>query len=152
VQHFAIFGKLNAARSFHRAPNVLALNVARAASQVMPPRLFTPRTWRARHAVSADSTGTPTSVSASSTARRIELTARSRLTICPLRQPFDSAAPKAANFTLRRRPFRRSARKFSCCRCPVLRRAGLSLPNPLLVISRVYARYRDFFPEILCAA
>ena len=47
----------------------------------------------------ADSTGTPTIVSASSTARRIELTASSRLTICPLRQPFDSAAPSAANFT-----------------------------------------------------
>ncbi len=66
----------------------------------MPPRLFTPRTWLPATPMTADSTGTPTSVSASSTARRIELTARSRLTICPLRQPFDSAAPSAANFTL----------------------------------------------------
>ena len=32
VQHFAIFGKLYAPRSFHRAANVLALDVARAAS------------------------------------------------------------------------------------------------------------------------
>src|SRR6202453_766351 len=66
---------------------------------VIPPRLFTPRTCVPATPISADSTGTPTMVSASSTARRIELTARSRFTIWPLRQPFDSAAPKAANFT-----------------------------------------------------
>src|SRR6202041_577212 len=67
---------------------------------VIPPRLFPPRTCVPATPISADSTGTPTMVSASSTARRIELTARSRFTICPLRQPFDSAAPRAANVTL----------------------------------------------------
>ena len=66
---------------------------------VIPPRLFTPRTCVPATPISADSTGTPTIVSASSTARRIELTARSRFTIWPLRQPFDSAAPSAANLT-----------------------------------------------------
>ncbi len=69
------------------------------APSVIPPRLFTPRTWLPATPIIADSTGTPTIVSASSTARRIELTARSRFTIWPLRQPFDSAAPSAANFT-----------------------------------------------------
>ena len=66
---------------------------------VIPPRLFTPRTWTPATPISADSTGTLTIDSASSTARRIELTARSRFTIWPLRQPFDSAAPSAANLT-----------------------------------------------------
>src|SRR5262249_27020604 len=47
----------------------------------------------------ADSTGTPATLSASSTAWRIELTVASRLTIRPLRRPFDSAAPSARNLT-----------------------------------------------------
>src|SRR5579863_5840296 len=70
------------------------------APSVIPPRLFTPRTCPPATPIMADSTGTPTIVSASSMARRMELTARSRLTIWPLRQPLDSAAPRAANFTL----------------------------------------------------
>ncbi len=100
VQHFAIFRQ--AAR---RAPlrwrgaRRRAAHRGAATPTVMPPRLFTPRTCTPATPISADSTGTPTIVSASSTARRIELTARSRLTIWPLRQPFDSAAPSAANFT-----------------------------------------------------
>src|SRR5277367_2752249 len=65
----------------------------------MPPRLLTPRTWTPATPTRADSMGTPTMVSASSTARRMELTARSRFTIWPLRQPFDPAAPKAAKRT-----------------------------------------------------
>src|ERR1700722_11107950 len=69
------------------------------APTVIPPRLLTPRTWTPATPTSADSMGTPTMVSASSTARRMELTARSRFTIWPLRQPFDSAAPSAANRT-----------------------------------------------------
>ena len=99
VQHFAVFRQRDAPRRLDGAAHIVALNVARARPKVMPPRLFTPRTWPPATPTSADSTGTPTIVSASSTARRIELTARSRFTICPLRQPFDSAAPSAANFT-----------------------------------------------------
>src|SRR5215470_16223317 len=49
--------------------------------------------------MSADSTGTPETPSASSTERRIELTVESRLTIAPLRRPLDSAAPSARNLT-----------------------------------------------------
>src|SRR2546430_952701 len=49
--------------------------------------------------MSASSTGTFATPSASSTARRIELTVESRLTIRPLRKPLDSAAPSARNFT-----------------------------------------------------
>src|SRR5262249_9214051 len=49
--------------------------------------------------IRADSTGTFATPSASSTARRIELTVESRLTIRPLRSPFDSAAPNARNLT-----------------------------------------------------
>src|SRR5579863_7564944 len=71
------------------------------APTVMPPRLLTPRTWTPATPTRADSMGTPTMVSASSTARRIELTARTRFTIWPLRQPFDSAAPTAAKRTVR---------------------------------------------------
>src|SRR6266705_1547441 len=41
----------------------------------------------------------PETPSASSTARRMELTVESRLTMEPLRKPFDSAAPSARNFT-----------------------------------------------------
>ena len=40
----------------------------------MPPRLFTPRTWLPATPINADSTGTPATPSASSTARRMELT------------------------------------------------------------------------------
>src|SRR2546423_1139551 len=49
--------------------------------------------------MTADSTGTLATPSASSTARRIELTVESRFTIKPLRSPLDSAAPRAKNFT-----------------------------------------------------
>src|SRR2546423_6234252 len=49
--------------------------------------------------MTADSTGTLATPSASSTARRIELTVESRFTIKPLRSPLDSAAPSAKNFT-----------------------------------------------------
>ena len=127
VQHLAVFGQGDAARGIHGAANVFALHVARAsAPSVMPPRLFTPRTWLPATPVTADSTGTPASVSASSTARRIEADRESRLTIWPLRQPFDSAAPMAANFTLRRLPVRRSGRTFSCCRHPAPPRTDLS--------------------------
>src|SRR5580698_10324542 len=63
----------------------------------MPPRLFTPRTWPPATPTTADSRGMPTMPSASSTAWRMLLTARSRFTIWPLRQPFDSAAPRARN-------------------------------------------------------
>src|SRR6266852_1350851 len=66
---------------------------------VMPPRLFTPRTWPPATPISASSTGTFATLSASSTARRMELTVESRLTIRPLRRPLDSAAPSARNFT-----------------------------------------------------
>src|SRR6476660_9327468 len=67
--------------------------------RVTPPRLLTPRTWLPATPISADSTGTLATPSASSTARRMELTVESRLTINPLRRPFDSAAPNARNFT-----------------------------------------------------
>src|ERR1700676_4769814 len=49
--------------------------------------------------MTADSTGTVATLSASSTARRMELTVESRLTIRPLRRPLDSAAPRARKFT-----------------------------------------------------
>src|SRR5580704_3307832 len=68
------------------------------APTVIPPRLLSPRTCTPATPINADSTGTFTIASASSIARRIELTASSRFTIWPLRQPFDSAAPSAANF------------------------------------------------------
>src|SRR6266849_5285037 len=64
-----------------------------------PPRLFTPRTWLPATPITADSTGTLATPSASSTARRMELTVESRLTIKPLRRPFDSAAPSARKRT-----------------------------------------------------
>src|ERR1700676_369576 len=67
--------------------------------RVTPPRLFTPRTWLPATPITADSTGTLATPSASSTARRMELTVESRLTINPLRSPLDSAAPKARNRT-----------------------------------------------------
>src|SRR5216683_3305207 len=67
--------------------------------RVTPPRLLTPRTWLPATPISADSTGTLATPSASSTARRMELTVESRLTISPLRKPFDSAAPSARNLT-----------------------------------------------------
>src|SRR5882724_4391418 len=63
----------------------------------MPPLLLTPRTWLPATPITADSTGTFATPSASSTARRIELTVESRLTINPFRSPFDSAAPSARN-------------------------------------------------------
>src|SRR5579859_5448433 len=50
--------------------------------------------------MSASSTGTLATLSASSTARRMELTVESRLTMSPLRRPFDSAAPRDRNFTI----------------------------------------------------
>src|ERR1700675_3297289 len=65
----------------------------------MPPRLLTPRTWLPATPITADSTGTLATPSASSTARRMELTVESRLTISPLRSPFDSAAPSARKRT-----------------------------------------------------
>src|SRR5271154_1431395 len=65
---------------------------------VTPPRLFTPFTWLPATPIKADSTGTFATLSASSTARRIELTVESRFTIRPLRRPLDSAAPSARNF------------------------------------------------------
>src|SRR6266436_4007426 len=64
-----------------------------------PPRLLTPRTWPPATPISASSTGTLATPSASSTARRMELTVASRLTMRPLRNPLDSAAPRARNFT-----------------------------------------------------
>src|SRR6266481_2370779 len=67
--------------------------------RVMPPRLFTPRTWPPATPIRASSTGTLATLSASSTARRMELTVESRLTIRPLRSPLDSAAPSARNLT-----------------------------------------------------
>src|SRR3984957_3132480 len=67
--------------------------------RVTPPRLFTPRTKLPATPITADSTGTLATPSASSTARRMELTVESRLTINPLRRPLDSAAPRARNFT-----------------------------------------------------
>src|SRR5215475_14246914 len=66
---------------------------------VTPAREFSPRTWLPATPMRADSTGTPETPSASSTERRIELTVESRLTMAPLRSPFDSAAPSARNFT-----------------------------------------------------
>ena len=67
------------------------------AARTMPPRLLTPRMWLPATPTMADSTGTPATPSASSSARRMELTAASRLTISPLRVPLDSAAPMARN-------------------------------------------------------
>src|SRR5271163_2353177 len=64
---------------------------------VTPPRLFTPFTCPPATPINADSTGTLATLSASSTARRMELTVESRLTIKPLRRPLDSAAPSARN-------------------------------------------------------
>src|SRR6266403_6124142 len=58
-----------------------------------PPRLFTPRTCAPATPITAASTGALATPSASSTARRMELTVESRLTINPLRSPLDSAAP-----------------------------------------------------------
>src|SRR5215467_16325156 len=66
---------------------------------VMPARELSPRTWPPATPMRADSTGTPETPSASSTERRMELTVESRLTMAPLRSPFDSAAPSARNFT-----------------------------------------------------
>src|SRR5437868_11780209 len=65
--------------------------------RLTPPRLFNPRTWLPATPISADSTGIPETPSASSTARRMELTVASRLTMEPFRKPFDSAAPSAKN-------------------------------------------------------
>src|SRR5215467_1686342 len=48
----------------------------------------------------ASSTGMLATLSASSTARRMELTVESRLTMRPLRKPLDSAAPRDRNFTV----------------------------------------------------
>src|SRR6202158_4518061 len=67
--------------------------------RVMPPQLFTPRTWPPATPISASSTGTFATPSASSTARRMELTVESRLTMSPLRRPLDSAAPSARKRT-----------------------------------------------------
>src|SRR5215472_5230052 len=50
--------------------------------------------------MSASSTGTLATPSASSAARRMELTVESRLTMSPLRKPLDSAAPRDRNFTI----------------------------------------------------
>ena len=51
----------------------------------------------------------------------------------PFAQPLDSAAPSARNFTCFVVQLARSARRFSCCRCPARRCADLSLPKPPLL-------------------
>src|SRR2546425_3287888 len=94
----------------------------------MPPLLFTPRMWLLATPTSADSTGTLAMLSASSSARRIELTAASRLTIRPLRKPLDSAAPNETNLTV--------SSSSSPIRAQVL----------VLPMSRA-TRYRSFFPN-----
>src|SRR5215472_14328717 len=78
--------------------------------------------------MSASSTGTFATPSASSTARRMELTVASRFTINPLRRPLDSAAPSARN--LRRSP------SISAMRTEVL---VLPMSSP--------TRYLSFFTE-----
>src|SRR6266481_4385553 len=82
------------AASMARRTSSRSMSRARFPSE-MPPRLLTPRTWLPATPITADSTGTLATPSASSTARRMELTVESRLTINPLRSPFDSAAPSA---------------------------------------------------------
>src|SRR6266568_725431 len=105
--------------------------------RVMPPRLFTPRTCAPATPISASSTGTLATPSASSTARRIELTVESRLTIRPLRKPLDSAAPSARNLT--------TSPSISAIRIEVL---VLPISSP--------TRYLSFFanpplPELFCS-
>jgi hypothetical protein len=97
VQDVAIFRKRDGARGVHGAAHVFALDVAGALPKTMPPRLLTPRMWLPATPTTADSTGTPATLSASSRARRMELTAASRLTMRPLREPLVSAAPMARN-------------------------------------------------------
>ena len=103
-----------------------SMSRGRAPSEI-PPRLFTPRTWLPAMPTTADSTGTLATPSASSSARRMELTAASRLTIKPLRDPLDSAAPIPRN--ARRHPqFPRSMRTFWHCRYPARRDSAPSSP------------------------
>src|SRR6202163_4106731 len=64
---------------------------------VMPPRLFTPRTWLPATPAMTRSTGTPATPSASSIARRTEVAAALMFAINPFRRPLDSAAPMATN-------------------------------------------------------
>ena len=86
-------------RAASTARRTSSLSISRGRGpRLMPPRLFTPRTWFPATPISAPSTGTLATPSASSTARRMELTVESRLTMSPLRKPFDSAAPRARNF------------------------------------------------------
>lgn len=99
VEDFAVCWKRDVAGRIDGAAHIVALDVARAIAQLTPPRLLTPRTWPPATPITADSTGTLATPSASSTARRIELTVESRLTIRPLRRPLDSAAPSARNLT-----------------------------------------------------
>ena len=73
------------------------MSLARCPS-VIPPRLFTPRTWLPATPATARSTGTPATPSASSIARRIEVAVAPIFAIKPLRSPLDSAAPMAINF------------------------------------------------------
>ena len=100
VQDFAIVGQSDVARGFHGAANVVRLHIARALAESDSAAAI-----HAAHvaAGNADNGGFDAErrrrLSASSTAWRIELTAKSKLTIWPLRQPFDSAAPSATNFT-----------------------------------------------------
>src|SRR6516225_2131229 len=86
------------AASMARRTSSRSMSRARLPS-VTPPREFSPRTWLPATPIKADSTGTPETPSASSTARRMELTVASRFTMEPLRRPLDSAAPSARNFT-----------------------------------------------------
>src|SRR5215471_15321142 len=91
-------------RAIFRAVSIARFTSSRSMSRgrgpsEIPPRLLTPRTCPPATPITADSTGTFATPSASSTARRIELTVESRLTISPLRNPFDSAAPSARKRT-----------------------------------------------------
>src|SRR2546426_4713286 len=74
VQNFAIFWKCDVAGSINGAADVFALDVSRPLSKGDAARLFTPRTWPPATPISASSTGTFATLSASSTARRMELT------------------------------------------------------------------------------
>src|SRR5579885_443685 len=86
------------AASTARRTSSRSISRARKPNEI-PPRLFTPRTWLPATPIRADSTGTLATPSASSTARRMELTVASRLTMRPLRSPLDSAAPSARKRT-----------------------------------------------------
>jgi len=92
VQNLAVFGKRNVAAGIHGAAHVIALNVARpVAKSDSGAAVDAAHVAAGNTPISASSTGTFATLSASSTARRIELTAASRLTIRPLRSPLDSS-------------------------------------------------------------